>query len=74
MYELIFTSVDIIMFVLGGMALGFVLGASLMKHTMKIEIQARQNIAAFEGAMRATLSMPLPNDGGESFHEECGDR
>ena len=35
MYELIFTPVDIIMFFASGTALGFVLGAMLMKATMK---------------------------------------
>ena len=41
MYELIFTPVDIIMFFTSGMALGFVLGAMLMKATMKAFHQPR---------------------------------
>jgi hypothetical protein len=62
------------MFVLGGMALGFVIGASIMKYTMNATMRVRQDLASIEAAMRAALSIPLPDDGGESFHEECGDR
>jgi uncharacterized protein YneF (UPF0154 family) len=69
MHELIFTPVDIIMFVLGGMALGFVLGASLMKATMRL-IQPPSP----EEMIRELLTLPREDDGGEAFHEECGDR
>jgi hypothetical protein len=69
--------VDAIIFVLGGMALGFVIGATIMD---KIKRREFANLEATLRAMdpahiaKAILEHPLPDDGGESFHEECGDR
>ena len=71
MYELIFTPIDMIYFTIGGMALGFVIGAKLMKWTMRVHYEVKQNP---EQIIRDLLRVPLPDDGGESFHEECGDR
>jgi ABC-type antimicrobial peptide transport system permease subunit len=71
MDALIFSWVDIIFFILAGTALGFVLGAMLMKKTMKVMLQPKPTP---EEIIRDLLRIPLPDDGGESFHEECGDR
>jgi uncharacterized protein YneF (UPF0154 family) len=71
MSEPLFSIIDVIFFFISGMALGFVLGAMLMKKTMKAfappdpePLRVLQELAGFTP----------PDDGGESFHEECGDR
>jgi len=73
MYELIFTPVDIIMFFFSGMALGFVLGAMLMKKTMKVMCPPDPNPDALQ-ILHELAGIPLPDDGGASFHEASGDR
>lgn len=61
--------VDVVMFVLSGMALGFVIGATVMKKTMTVTNRREKEM---EMRRLFYLASKIADDGA-AFHEERGD-